>query len=76
MNYSLTKTRDVNKTFTRPRLVFQDQDQDFRNFPRPSRFRQAQDQDLHTVSDNLAKELQTMHLTEQSINVVKSTTAA
>jgi len=40
--------------------LFQDQDQDFRNFlrsgPRPSLFGQDQDQDLHTVSDNLAKD--------------------
>jgi len=58
----------------------QDQDQDFRNIPRPkprpTLFGQDQDQDLHMVSDNLAKkQLQTMHLSEQS-NVVKSTTAA
>jgi len=40
--------------FSRPRLLFQDQDQDFRNFPRPrpSLFGQDQDQDLHTVSGN------------------------
>jgi len=43
--------RDVNKTlFSRPRssLLFQDQNQDFRNFPRPrpSLFGQDQDQDL------------------------------
>jgi len=49
--------RDVNKTFfTRPRLLSQDQDQDFRNFPRPRPSLFGKDQDLHTVSDNLAKD--------------------
>jgi len=45
-------SRPTNSVKALKAILFQDQG--FRNFPRPSLF--GEDQDLHTVSDNLAKD--------------------